>query len=148
MQKKRWTQSLFCILCMVLIAATALTASGCKGQTQGANSSTVSVPETPPIVKGQGQTVFTFLATDLSGNTTVFEVHTDKTTVGQALLENGLIQGEDSSYGLYVKTVNGITLDYDKDGKYWAFYVNGEYAEAGVDSTNIVPQAVYQFKPE
>lgn len=50
------------------------------------------------------------------------------TTVGKALLDQGVIAGEDSSYGLYVKTVNGTTLDYDTDGMYWAFYINGEYA--------------------
>ena len=44
----------------------------------------------------------------------------------------GLIAGEDSDYGLYVKTVNGVTVDYDTDGKYWAFYVDGEYAATDV----------------
>ena len=65
-----------------------------------------------------------------------------------ALVENGLIAGDDSEYGLYVKTVNGITLDYDKDGKYWAFYENGNYATSGVDQTEIVNGTVYSFKPE
>ena len=33
----------------------------------------------------------------------------DADTVGKALLDANLIAGEDSEYGLYVKTVNGIT---------------------------------------
>ena len=45
-------------------------------------------------------------------------------------------------------TVNGITLDWEKDGKYWAFYINGEYAMTGVDSTDAEDGAVYTFKPE
>ena len=61
-------------------------------------------------------------------------------------MELGLIAGDDSEYGLYVKTVNGVTLDYDKDGKYWAFYINGEYASTGVDSTDITAGAEYAFK--
>ena len=60
----------------------------------------------------------------------------------------GLIAGEDSEYGLYVKTVNGVTVDYDQDGKYWAFYVDGEYAATGVDSTDITTGATYTFKAE
>ena len=36
----------------------------------------------------------------------------------------------------------------DKDGKYWAFYVNGEYASAGVDATDITEGATYAFKVE
>ena len=72
-------------------------------------------------------------------------VKTDKETVGAALLEHGLIAGEESQYGLYVKVVNGITADYDTDQTYWAFYINGEYATAGVDSTDITEGATYQL---
>ena len=85
---------------------------------------------------------------DQEGNETAFEIHTDKETVGEALLELGLIAGDESEYGLYVKTVNGITADYDKDGVYWAFYVNGEYAQTGVDSTSITEGDSYSFKVE
>ena len=75
-------------------------------------------------------------------------VKTDAVTVGEALLENGLIAGEDGDYGLYVKTVCGITADYDVDKTYWAFYINGEYAMSGVDKTDIADGAVYEFKIE
>ena len=63
-------------------------------------------------------------------------------------MAEGLIAGEDGAYGLYVKTVNGVTLDYDADGMYWAFYVNGEYASSGVDATEAVSGAEYMFKAE
>lgn len=104
--------------------------------------------QTDATVLGEGQTVFTFNVTDADGNETNFEIHTDKETVGDALLELDLIAGEDSEYGLYVKTVNGITADYDKDQTYWAFYVNGEYAQTGVDSTNVTAGDTYSFKVE
>ena len=77
-----------------------------------------------------------------------FTVKTDADTVGKALLDQGVIAGENSSYGLYVKTVNGITLDYDTDGMYWAFYINGEYAQTGVDATGVENGAVYAFRAE
>ncbi|MBQ2923597.1 MAG: DUF4430 domain-containing protein, partial [Tyzzerella sp.] len=51
-------------------------------------------------------------------------------------------------YGLYVKTVNGTTLDYDKDGMYWSFYINGDYAMTGVDVTEIKAGEKYSFKAE
>lgn len=104
--------------------------------------------QTDATVLGEGQTVFTFNVTDADGNETNFEIHTDKETVGDALLELDLIAGEDSEYGLYVKTVNGITADYDKDQTYWAFYVNGGYAQTGVDSTNVTAGDTYSFKVE
>ena len=46
------------------------------------------------------------------------------------------------------KTVNGMTADYDKDGVYWAFYIDGEYAMTGVDATNITDGAQYAFRME
>ena len=74
-----------------------------------------------------------------------FTIHTDKDTVGAALLEHDLIAGEDGAYGLYIKVVNGITADYDIDQSYWSFYVNGDYAMTGVDSTAIEEGAVYSL---
>ena len=46
------------------------------------------------------------------------------------------------------KTVNGMTADYDKDGVYWAFYIDGEYTMTGVDATNITDGAQYAFRME
>ena len=59
-----------------------------------------------------------------------------------------LITGEQGEYGLYVKTVNGVTADYDKDGTYWAFYINGEYGMTGVDVTTITEGESYSLKVE
>lgn len=74
-----------------------------------------------------------------------FTIHTDKDTVGAALIEHNLISGDESEFGLYIKVVNGITADYDIDQSYWAFYVNGEYAMSGVDTTTIDETAKYQL---
>ncbi len=74
-----------------------------------------------------------------------FTIKTDEDTVGAALLEHDLIAGEDSEFGLYVKVVNGITADFDIDQSYWAFYIDGEYAASGVDSTEITEGTIYQL---
>ena len=139
------------IPCMVLIVAMALFTTGCNGSTA---KDTPSGAETEVNIQaesnvlGEGNTAFAFTVVDKDGNETPFEIHTDKETVGEALMELELIAGEDSEYGLYVKTVNGITADYDKDGVYWAFYINGEYALTGVDSTKITEGESYSFKVE
>ena len=75
-----------------------------------------------------------------------FTIKTDKNTVGDALMEHGLIAGEEGQFGLYIKEVNGIVADYDVDQTYWAFYINGEYAMAGVDGTEITEGATYQLE--
>lgn len=148
------------ILCVALIAAIALTAMGCTDQnpetpeTNGGAAVTTAengtVAETPdpnaPTIKGEGATVFYFNVVDKDGKETKFEIHTDKTTVGEALLELGLIEGDMGDYGLYVKKVNGITAEYEVDGTYWAFYVGNSYGMTGVDMTDIEPGATYTFK--
>ena len=75
-----------------------------------------------------------------------FTIKTDKTTVGDALIEHDLIAGEEGAYGLYVKVVNGITADFDVDQSYWAFYINGEMAMTGVDTTDITEGATYKLE--
>ncbi len=136
------------ILCIVLIAAMALTCIGCSGQETQSLGNTESEVATGKTVLGKGAVQFTFTVVDVDGKETVFEINTDKKTVGDALLEHGLITGDQGEYGLFVKTVNGITVDYDKDGKYWAFYMDGKYASSGVDTTDITAGASYAFKVE
>lgn len=158
MKQTRIKKHLSLFLCMMLIAATALFTTGCNGNSNaeaGAateQAATTDVAETGESaeaqVVGEGATVFAFTVVDADGIETAFEVHTDKAIVGEALLDCGLIAGDESGYGLYVKTVNGVTADYDTDGAYWAFYVDGEYAQAGVDATNIEEGKIYSFKYE
>lgn len=142
------------ILCMALVAAMALFTAGCKdsgGNGTPTGAGTKDNTETGDIQTtqlGEGSTKFTFSVVDKEGNETLFEIHTDQETVGKALLELDLIAGEESAYGLFVKTVNGITADYDKDGVYWAFYINDEYAQTGVDSTTITEGDSYSFRVE
>ncbi len=77
--------------------------------------------------------------------TVTFTVKTDKKTVGEALFEHGLIEGDGGPYGLYIKKVNGILADYDANQRYWAFYVDGEMANSGVDGTDITEGVTYQL---
>ncbi len=77
-----------------------------------------------------------------------FTINTDKEILGDALMEHGLVEGEEGAYGLYVKSVNGIVADYDADGTYWGFYKNGEYMMTGVDMTEISDGEHYELVRE
>lgn len=121
------------------------TAAGTDQETTAAEETTASVEST---VLGEGKTRFILSVVEQDGTETQFEIHTDKQTVGEALLDCDLVEGDQGEYGLYIKKVNGIEADYDKDGTYWAFYINGEYATTGVDSTDITDGATYSLKVE
>jgi hypothetical protein len=160
MKKTNLSRLAVLILCVVLVAAMALMTTGCKNATEETPDTADDVTtvqdttaaddseEENESVLGEGENQFTFKVVDKEGNETVFTVNTDKKIVGEALLDLGLIEGEDGDYGLYVKKVNGIEADYDKDQTYWAFYVDGEMAMTGVDMTDIKEGAVYGFKVE
>ena len=84
----------------------------------------------------QGAKTLTIEVVDKEAVVTSYEVHTDAEFLRQAMEETeGLtFEGTESEYGLMINTVNGVTADYNVDGSYWAFFVNGEYCNYGVDS--------------
>lgn len=77
-----------------------------------------------------------------------FTIHTDKETLGAALLEHRLISGDEGPFGMYVKYVNGIEADYDKDRTYWGFYKSGEMMMVGVDAALISDGEHYELVKE
>ena len=88
-------------------------------------------PETEQGAKEVGITVV-----NEEGKKTEYEIHTDAEYLQEAMedaQEEGLTySGTEGEYGLMVDTVNGEKADFDKDGAYWGFTVNGEYCNYGV----------------
>lgn len=121
------------IVSLVMIAAVIMTAfAGCGRKNAAA----------------PGEKEFKLTVVDKDGAKTGFTVRTEAQTVGDALLEEGLISGEKGPYGLYVTEVNGIRAVYEEDGYYWSFYIDGEYAMSGVDATDVQDGAEYMLKEE
>ena len=102
-----------------------------------------------PEAEAEGPKVsFTLIIVDDQGNETTKTIETTRTIVGDALLDEGLLEGEESEYGMFITHVNGIYAEYNETGTYWAFYIDGEYAMTGVDQTNITDGATYMLKVE
>lgn len=128
------------IICIMLIAAMAFTFVAC-GTKSADNSGTTGTSSVE-----QATVSFKLVVVDGNGKEASQTIETTEKTVGAALLKEGIISGEEGQYGLYVDTVNGIKADYDKDGTYWAFYIGSEYANTGVDSTDIEANQTYSLK--
>lgn len=128
------------VISMVLVAAMVLTFAGCGQKDVG------ETPENSTQQQEVAEKSFAFQVTGLDGTKKEFSVKYDtEKTVGEALINEKLISGENGQYGLMVDTVDGQKYDYNEDGVYWAFYINGEYAMTGVDSTPINDGEVYSF---
>lgn len=80
---------------------------------------------------------FTLTVIGPDGTSTDHTITSDAANLGDALLEEGIVEGDMGDYGLYITTVDGVTADYDADGAYWSFYIGEEYAMTGVSDTPI-----------
>ncbi len=125
---------------LVMVFLFSLTACGENGE-KGIWDAALYIKDT---TLGEGATTFKVEVT-ADDKTVTFTVNTDEKTVGAALLKEKLIEGEQGQYGLYIKKVNGMTADFNTDKAYWAFYVDGEYAISGVDTTDIDKDVTYQL---
>ncbi len=120
------------IVIWILLAATMLTLVGCA--------------HPKPT---EGTKTFTFEVYLEDGTLSLTrEITTDALYVGEALLAEGLVEGDVEQFGLYVKKVNGVYAFYEETGTYWAFYIGGEYAPSGVDVTPVADGEIYAMKVE
>ena len=168
---KKTCKILLCLLLVVLLAAAALTGCAKNPESPATEAPKTEAPATEapkteapateapkteaPATEtaapaeaqelGEGDKLFYFNVSFSDGETASYAIHTDAETVGEALVSLNLIAGDESEYGLYVKTVGDETLDCDADHMYWAFYENGEYAMTGVDATAVTEGATYAF---
>jgi len=119
MHTKRHIRSFAALLCIVLIAAAVLFTGCGKAETQtGEKTITVEI-----IVEGM--------------DTVTKTITTDAEFLRGALEEEeGLLAGEESQYGLFVKTVNGVTVD-DAKQQWWCITKGGADVFTGVETTPI-----------
>ena len=92
-----------------------------------------------------GTKEFTVTVVHGDGTSKDFTYKTDAEFVGEVLLEEGLITGEEGPYGLYIYSVDGEKAVFEEDGAYWAFYVGDAYATQGIDLTPIEAGALYKL---
>ncbi len=73
-----------------------------------------------------------------------FKINTSAETLRAACEEQNLIAGDESEYGLYVKTVDGETVNEDNQ-EWWSITKDGEMLMTGVDDTMIADGEQYAF---
>ena len=63
-----------------------------------------------------------------------FTYQTSEEFLGPVLIEEGLAQGEESTYGLFITTVDGETAE---GNQWWCITQDGQMVETGADTTPI-----------
>lgn len=146
--KQNFKRLLSALLVCALITAMALCTVSCNNNTTDPTEPTPATTGQTGATEEKGET-FTLEVTFPDG-TTARETYAIEAGVdlGTILEDKGVIAGDKSEYGLYVKTVMGKTVDYDIDKMYWALYVNGEKAMTGISSIMPEAGAVYALKAQ
>ena len=125
-------KTLFFVTMTVLIC---LCFSACADR-KGADSLWETAVYTEDTELGEGAKTIEF-EVEAENRKVTFTIHTDKSNLGEALMEHHLASGEKGPYGLYVKAINGMTADYTKNKTYWEFFKGEEGLTTGVDGEEI-----------
>ena len=91
---------------------------------------------------GEKQIFITIVSYDQQEETLSF--YTEEETLGGALLKEGLIEGESTSYGLYISTVKGVTANAAEE-QWWKLMQNGEMLMSGADATMLSDGDQYEL---
>ncbi len=129
------------VLLLVLALTVTLAACGSKVAKEGAWETAIYTENTE---LGEGSKTLT-VTVEAEEQKIVFTIHSDAATVGDAMMEHQLIDGEEGPYGMYIKAINGIVADFDTDQTYWAFNQNGAYMMTGVDQTEFADGDSYEL---
>ena len=92
-----------------------------------------------------GSKAYTVTVVHKDGTVKDFSYRTDEEYLAGALLEEGLISGEDGPYGLTVITVDGEDAVWDTDNAYWSLLIGEEYANTGVDTTPVYDGSTFKL---
>ncbi|HIS47354.1 MAG TPA: DUF4430 domain-containing protein [Candidatus Scybalocola faecigallinarum] len=92
-----------------------------------------------------GSKTVTIEVINSSQETASYQVQTDARYLQQVMDEaQGLSYETDS--GNMVVSINGETADYNADQAYWAFYLNGEYCNFGIDQQPVADGDIFTIE--
>lgn len=130
-------------VCLIIAVLLCLGVCGC-GKNQKVQDIWKDATYTEDALLGEGSKAIT-VDVVTPDKTVTFTVKTEAETLGEALLENKLIEGEQGAYGMYIKKVIGMEADYNKTKTYWAVTKDGEYMSVGVDGEKISGGEKYEL---
>jgi hypothetical protein len=129
------------ILVLILVAVMLFSLVSCKKE-EDIDESDLIYTEGCEI--GEGDTTY-YLRFKTEEYDITFTIRTNETNLGRALRQTDIVKGDETEYGLYIKEVNGVRADYDKDQAYWALYIDGEASFYGVDSVDLENGKPYEL---
>ena len=91
-----------------------------------------------------GDKTITVEVISADGTSKEYTINTNAEFLRGALEEKDLVAGDESEFGLFVKTVDGYTAN-DSNQEWWCFTKGGEQLFTGVDTTPIADGEHYEI---
>ncbi len=111
---------------------------------EGEAAEPVQDAESTPAAAPADEVTIVVLVKHGDGTEKEFTITTESLNLRGALEQEELAQGDESEYGLYVKTVDRETAD-DGAQEWWCFTKDGEMLMTGVDDTMIADGEHYEI---
>lgn len=80
----------------------------------------------------------------LDESSTTTTITTEAEFLRGALEQEGMVEGSEGEYGLFVTSVNGVAAD-DSKQQWWCFTKGGEMLSTGVDTTPIADGDAFEI---
>lgn len=93
----------------------------------------------------QGSKTVTVEVTHLDGTVNTFTIHTDEEFLRGAMEQEGILEGREDTYGLYILTVDGETVD-EEAHQWWCVTQSGEQVNYGVETLPIADGDHFEFE--
>ena len=117
-------------------------------QTEKRTKKTIEIWNTNTIITtttmNTSMVTMSIITTMSTTTTMVFTITTTETTLRAALEQQGLIEGVEGDYGLYIYTVDGETI-HESHHDWWRLTKNGELSELGVDHIQLADGDRYEL---
>lgn len=92
----------------------------------------------------EGDKTLTVNVHHLNGESRSFTIKTSAEFLKEALEPQGIIEGSEGPYGLWIETVDGETADESLQ-QWWGYDINGEMAMYGADEQTVADGDVIDF---
>lgn len=79
------------------------------------------------------------------GTTKETTIETEKTYLGAALIEAGVVEAEENRFGMHIKTADGEKAVFEEDKAYWAVYVGENLADRATDLLPVEEGKTYKL---
>ncbi len=93
----------------------------------------------------EGAKSITVTVVHKDGSEKAFPVKTDAEYLAQVLVEENIVEDNQSEFGLYILVADGEYADYNADGGWWAVYEGDTQAAVGASELPIKDGGTYKL---